>query len=62
MDKYCRDPCLEPNGPCARNAECRTTSHRAVCRCPVGWVGNPHEECYTCESMGGEPSFRSLSV
>ena len=51
IDFTCRDQCREPSNPCVPNAECRTSSHRAVCTCRVGWAGNPHEECYQCETL-----------
>lgn len=43
----CRDPCQEYS-PCGKNAQCETSSHRPVCRCPNGWAGDPHTECYQC--------------
>ena len=47
IENQCLDPCIVED-PCGKNAECQTTSHRAVCRCPSGWAGDPHTECYQC--------------
>ena len=42
----CRNPCIFPHDACGRGATCEPINHRAVCHCPVGLVGNPHENCY----------------
>ncbi len=42
----CENPCHIPYDPCGEAAECHTIVHKAVCQCPPGWAGNPHEECY----------------
>lgn len=47
IENQCLDPCLIDD-PCGRNAQCQTTSHRPVCRCPSGWAGDPHTECFQC--------------
>ena len=49
LDGQCQDPCRVPYGPCGSNAQCETITHRPVCKCPVGWAGNPHIECFTCK-------------
>jgi hypothetical protein len=30
---------------CGRNALCSFSDNRPYCRCPTGWIGNPHVEC-----------------
>ena len=47
IENQCLDPCII-HSPCGKSALCETTSHRPVCRCPSGWAGDPHTECYTC--------------
>jgi hypothetical protein len=47
IENQCLDPCIV-HSPCGKSAVCETTSHRPVCRCPSGWAGDPHTECYTC--------------
>ena len=47
INNQCLDPCTLHH-PCGKNAECETRGHRPVCRCPSGWAGDPHTECYTC--------------
>ena len=47
IENQCLDPC-DLTEPCGKQAVCRTTSHRPVCRCPSNWAGNPHDECYQC--------------
>ena len=48
IDNQCLDPC-SLSEPCGKQAICKTTSHRPVCRCPPNWAGNPHDECYQYE-------------
>ncbi|CAG0892378.1 unnamed protein product, partial [Cyprideis torosa] len=40
----CRNPCQVDN-PCAANADCRASEHRAMCYCRPGMVGNPYSFC-----------------
>ena len=47
ISNQCLDPCTV-DSPCGKSAICEATSHRALCRCPSGWAGDPHTECYTC--------------
>ena len=47
ISNQCLDPCTL-HDPCGKNAQCDTRGHRPVCRCPKGWAGDPHTECYTC--------------
>ena len=44
----CQDPCLIDE-PCGIEAICEVISHRAICKCPPGWGGQPFEECYQYE-------------
>lgn len=44
----CINPC-ENGLPCGKNAQCTATGHRAVCKCPTGWGGDPSTECYQCK-------------
>ncbi len=45
------NPCFLKN-PCAVNAECYPSNHKAQCRCPPGLEGNPLIKCETsgCKS------------
>ncbi|GLH00239.1 Neurogenic locus Notch protein, partial [Gryllus bimaculatus] len=45
LNRQCVNPCLISN-PCASNAECRATNHRATCTCPAGFMGNAFINCY----------------
>lgn len=38
----CKDPCP---GSCAPNAECHVVSHSPICKCPIGYVGDPFTQC-----------------
>ncbi|EAT34892.1 AAEL012905-PA [Aedes aegypti] len=44
-NRVCVNPCTEFN-PCARSAECLAQSHKAICSCPIGMVGDPFQNCY----------------
>lgn len=48
----CRDPCP---GACGNNAECRVESHRPVCVCANGFVGNPLMSCLPPEEQKSNP-------
>ncbi len=50
-NKQCINPCYIKN-PCAVNAECYPSNHKAQCRCPPGLEGNPLSKCDTpgCKS------------
>lgn len=50
IENQCLDPCSLTE-PCGKQAICKTSSHRPVCRCPSNWAGNPHEECFQCRSF-----------
>lgn len=45
ISQRCQDPC-NFGSPCGTEAECIAIQHRAVCRCPDGWGGNPQVQCY----------------
>ena len=59
-DHRCRNPCTQdPAGrPCGEYAECRASSHRAVCMCPSGWAGNPHDKCFQHDCLVDEDCAR----
>lgn len=38
----CRDPCRDA---CGLNALCQVVNHKAVCSCPVGYIGSPEVQC-----------------
>lgn len=40
----CVNPCLYDN-PCSPRAECQASNHLAVCKCPIGFTGNPYIDC-----------------
>lgn len=44
----CINPCILGN-PCAANAECYGSNHRAACKCPSGYSGNPFDRCERVE-------------
>uniref|UniRef100_A0A8D8TXE6 Neurogenic locus notch homolog protein 1 n=1 Tax=Cacopsylla melanoneura TaxID=428564 RepID=A0A8D8TXE6_9HEMI len=44
----CVNPCIVDN-VCAVNAECYADNHRAMCRCPVGYIGSAYERCERVE-------------
>lgn len=48
-DKACRNEmCVNPcrvSNTCASNAFCSVTNHQPICRCPLGYEGNPRVEC-----------------
>ena len=44
----CLNPCIVGD-PCAPNAECFGENHRANCRCPAGYRGNPLDRCTRAE-------------
>ncbi|KAI5751389.1 hypothetical protein M8J77_007046 [Diaphorina citri] len=39
----CANPCA--SGACAPTAQCEVRNHRAVCSCPVGYLGDPYTSC-----------------
>ncbi|GLH00238.1 Uncharacterized protein GBIM_06672, partial [Gryllus bimaculatus] len=44
----CVNPCLL-GAPCAVTAECYGDAHRAACRCPPGFAGDPFRRCERAE-------------
>lgn len=44
----CLNPCIL-GVPCAANAECYGDAHRAACKCPSGYAGNPFDHCERVE-------------
>lgn len=44
VNQQCVNPCMYDN-PCSVHAECRPQNHIAVCKCPVGFYGNPYVDC-----------------
>ena len=40
INRVCKDPC-----DCGEGAECFIESHKPICRCPPGFVGNPQIKC-----------------
>lgn len=51
IDNICQDPCQIPYPPCSLTALCTVTTHRPICRCPEGWAGDPHNQCFECMSI-----------
>ena len=43
-NRACVNPCAADN-PCSSTAECTVNSHRAVCKCPPGFTGDPYSRC-----------------
>lgn len=44
INAQCINPCIYDN-PCSPKAECRVQNHMALCRCPIGFIGNPYIDC-----------------
>lgn len=40
INDRCKDPCT-----CGVNAQCQVTNHRAMCKCPPGYKGDPLTHC-----------------
>lgn len=40
----CRNPCYT-NNPCSSTAICTATNHKANCKCPPGFEGDPYRQC-----------------
>lgn len=57
QNRNCVNPCTNGN-PCSRTAECRADNHRAVCTCPVGYIGDPFVNCYV-EPIVQKPECQS---
>lgn len=38
----CKNPCP---ASCAPNAECHVVSHSPICKCPIGYIGDPFSQC-----------------
>ena len=66
-DKVCYNgECLNPcilGDPCASNAVCFGSDHRARCKCPSGYDGNPFEKCerVECQTNDDCPRDRACS-
>ncbi|KAI5642548.1 Bm8 interacting protein 2d-4 precursor [Phthorimaea operculella] len=61
----CRDfKCVSPCSDCGVNADCETVAaHRAVCKCPRGYFGDPYRICTPeCSSDGECPSYKPACV
>lgn len=55
----CINPCTNGN-PCARTAECLAENHRALCKCPAGFTGDPFINCIKEQIIKG-PECRTDS-
>lgn len=44
LNQYCVNPCTTGDY-CGRGALCHAQDHNAVCRCPIGYTGNPKINC-----------------
>lgn len=44
INAQCINPCVYSN-PCSPLSECRVQNHIALCRCPLGYIGNPYVNC-----------------
>ena len=40
----CVNPCIVEN-PCSSTAACYVSNHKAQCRCPPGFTGDPYSRC-----------------
>lgn len=43
VNQRCANPCVADH--CSRGAFCHVENHKAVCRCPAGFQGDPLIEC-----------------
>ncbi|KPJ11537.1 hypothetical protein RR48_08279 [Papilio machaon] len=65
VQQSCRDfKCISPCSDCGVNADCETVAaHRAVCKCPRGYFGDPYRICTAeCESDSQCPSYKPACV
>lgn len=44
INQLCVSPC-STHGICASGSFCHTENHKPVCRCPLGFEGDPLTEC-----------------
>lgn len=44
INSHCINPCIHDN-TCSPRAECNVRNHLALCRCPLGLIGNPYIDC-----------------
>lgn len=42
INQKCRNPC---EGTCGLGAECRVKNHNPICSCPIGYIGDPFNNC-----------------
>ena len=49
-NRNCINPCVTSN-PCSSNAACYVENHRAKCRCPPGFTGDPFRQCVLSKFM-----------
>ena len=45
----CVNPCVTDN-PCSPRAQCFVENHRAQCKCPPGFTGDPFRDCTQSKS------------
>lgn len=50
MGRVCKDPCSLPNA-CGANANCIANSHRPVCTCKSGFVGDANTNCRSLQDL-----------
>ena len=43
-NRACVNPCSVDN-PCGSSADCTVDNHRANCKCPPGFTGDPYSRC-----------------
>ena len=43
-DRSCINPCTNDK-PCSPSAICSTRNHKATCKCPPGFEGDPYRQC-----------------
>lgn len=48
LNKKCVNPCSVRNS-CGQRAFCHSENHKAICRCPIGFNGNPEISCTPVE-------------
>lgn len=46
------DACAVEPPPCGKGANCTTVDGAAMCTCPPGYTGPPHEECLDLNECG----------
>lgn len=44
INSLCVNPCVAGD-PCGRNSLCHVDNHNPICKCPIGYIGDPITKC-----------------